>query len=628
MTELAARWYKMEGQTAANKLLETVQRVARDNQARRADDQLFLTMYGSSDIAGYGEDRLKYDQQALKYNIARVGVNTAEAFIGALRPKPRFQTNDADWDLVTKAKACDHAVNAVFDQNNFYGLASEAFKDAAVSSLGGLKVFTADGKVKIERVYPGEIMVDIREGYYGRPRNIYQAKLVDKDALKTSFPGNDTAIDAASTQGAQLIFGWINWTRAENQVLVIEGFHLGQYNKKTGKYPGGQHTIAIANKVLFAEEWDREGFPYAFYRWEKRQAGFYGRGIVEELRVHQRTLNYIDIRIRDMMHSLSRGKLVVWNSKNVRVNVEHMTNDPADIINVQGTGQAPTVMNRNAVPTEWWKWRTDTIQDGLQQIGFNEWQVSATKPPGIEAGVALRELREQGTRRARIKVQGFEQFILDVARLVVQELRAGAESGEIKALRATVQRGALTTLQMVDWSKVGLAEDEYNLTITPASSLPDTTAGRIATVTDWYKAGLITQMEFKALLDMPDLERFKSLDLAAYEVILDAIDVMIEDGEFVSPEPTDDLELLVSLATLSISKFRLRKAPEDRLELLRRYVDDAEYLQEKAVQGLSEIEQTAAQTGAAVTGIQQATPGGATPHEAARIVEAGQNIAA
>jgi hypothetical protein len=579
-------------------------------------------MFGSDDVIGEGEDQLRSTSEALKFNLVRAGVNTAQANVGSLQPRPRFQTNDADWSLTRKAKACDHAVKGVFDANDFYSLASEAFLDGAVSSLGAIKTYRENGKVKLERVYPGEILVDIQEGYYGRPRTLYQVKLVSKDVLKDQYPKHEREIDGAQEE-AKHFFDWWPWGQNENQAMVIEGWHISRPKGKNGKR-NGRRVVALSNVVLESEPWTRPNFPMAFYRWEKRQAGFYGRGIVEELRTHQRTLNYIDLRIRDMMHRLSRGKMVVWDNEKVKVNVKHLTNAPEDIVLLKGTGQPPTIMSQNAVPTEWWGWRREVIEDGLRQIGFSEFQVSATKPPGIEAAEALRELREQGTRRLRGKVQRFEEFVVEVAKLIVQELQEGAEAGDLDAIQAQVRKGQTTILQSVDWKKDRLDDDQYQLTVTPASSLPDSTAGRTATVTDWYKAGLITQVEFKALLDLPDLERFKSLDLAPYEVICDAIETMIEDGEYVHPEPTDDLELLVKLTNLSYAKFRLRKAPDDRLELLRRYMDDASWLIDKAIQGQTEIEQAAAAGAEAVAGVREAVPGPVTPYEAARVAEIGR----
>jgi hypothetical protein len=105
-------------------------------------------------------------------------------------------------------------------------------------------------------------------------------------------------------------------------------------------------------------------------------------------------------------------------------------------------------------------------------------------------------------------------------------------------------------------------------------------------------------VEFKALLDIPDIERFRSLDLAAYRTVLDAVERMIEDGEEVLPEPTDDLNLSQKLCTQSYTHFKLRKAPEDRLELLRNYLTDVESLIAQAAQAAAAAQAAPSQQGA------------------------------
>lgn len=618
-------WYSArDDDDAHSALVSTVRKIANQHNRRRADDVHFMRMYGQRDIYGKGENLDVKSENRLKFNLVRSCVNTAAAHIGALKPKPRFQTDDAEWDLIQKAKSCEHAVGGVFNANDFYELATEAFVDSAVSSLGGVKVYGKDGKVVIERTFPGEILVDMREGYYGKPKNLYQAKLVDKQVLKEAYPDKTTEIDASQTTDLSL-FDWVSfqYESTEDQVLVIEAWHLGTYDRKTDTYKGGKHTIAVLGGLLEpVEEWAWGTFPFAFLRWNKRQAGFYGMGIVEELRDYQWTINYIHLKLRDMMHYLSRGKLVTWDNPNTKVNAEHLTTAPWDVLKIKGTGQPPMVVAQNAVPTEWWSWRREVIQDAFVQIGFNEMQRSGEKPPGVESGVALREVQEVGSKRARRQIQAFERWVVGVARLVIECLRRMDEAGELEPIQVTLRKAGLTRMQMVNWSEVALDRDQFQLEVMPASSLPDSTPGRTQTIQDWYQAGFITQQEAKALLDVPDLERFKSLDLAAYENILNAVEIMLEDGEYIFPEPTDDLELALKLVTQSYNKFRLRKAPEERLELLRRYLDDVQHLINRATQQATPMQQQAAEMGPAVASIQQAVPGGATPHQAAQLMEA------
>jgi hypothetical protein len=519
---------------------------------------------------------------------------------------------------VRKAQKCEQAVNAVFYDQHYHRLSQQVFVDAAVCSLGAIKVYNRDGKVVLERVFPGELLVDVREGYYGKPPNLYQVKLVDKSALKDHYPKASYEIDS-SNSGDMGLFEWLGYESTADQVLVMEGWHLPD---ATGK--GGRHLIAVRNGVLFEEKWTRDHFPFAEYRWERRQAGWYGMGIVEELRIHQRSLNYIDTRIREMMHINSRSTLVV--STKAKPNLDHLANDPRMVLQISGMQEKPYLWTANAVPSEWWQERENIIKSAFLQIGVNRMQMAGEKPPGIQAAVALRELNDQGSQRFRIKIQDHEQLSIDTAKLIICEFKDMAEKGELKSIKAKFKKRQTTLLEDIDWKEVALDDDEYRLEVQSASSLPDSTPGRIQTVQDWYQAGFITQQEAKALLDFPDLDAYKSLDLASYEIILDSIESIIEDGEYVFPEPTDDLELAIKLATQSYNKYRLRKAPGESLELLLQYIDDVKHWQEQAMQGANEMQQLAAGMTPAISGIRQQLPGGGSTYEAARMLEAGSAI--
>ena len=603
------RWWLVGEDEAHACVLDAARKIARQNARRRSEDALFMRMYGNRDVIGAGaEPEPRNAMQALKFNLCRSVTNTAAAHISSKRPKPKFQTDDADWGLVQKAQACEQAVKGVFQANDFYGLAKEAFLDAGVASLGGVFVYGEGGRVRLERAFPGEVLVDVREGYYGKPRTLYRVKLVDVQVLKEEWDLDDPPTTGTDT-GNELVrlFAWLPWDNTIDQTVVVEAWRLPRRNEK-GELVGGKHVVACPGHTLEFEDYNRERFPFAFLRWEKRQFGFYGAGIVEELRDHQRALNYLHLKIGDCIHNNSRSNVVIFDTaqKKPSVNVQHVNNDPTTIVRVQTGGQAPLVMKQNAVPEELFSYRREIINDGYAQIGLSELGATGQVPRGLDSGVAIREAEDAGSRRWATKTQAYEQFAIDTARCIVDELKHMADAGELEPIRATIRKGSRSRVSLINWKEVALDDNEYTLDLTPASSLPDSTAGRTATVTDWYESGFISAQEAKALLDHPDLERFKSLDLAAYEVVLDTIERIVEDGEYHPPEPTDDLELAIKLATLSHAKFRLRKVPQDRLDMLLAYLDDLRAAAEIGSQGTDPV---AAATQAAPAGAVQPPPG-------------------
>lgn len=572
---LGTPWWKSSKEDASGVVFAAALRIARQLASRRTDDALYMRMYGARDVLGQGEGTgsPKSDLDANKYNLVRAVVNTAASAISSIKPKPKFQTDDADFTLVQKAKACEQAVKGIMQANEYDLLSQQAFTDACVSSLGGIYIYGDEGKVKYERTFPGELLCDVREGYYGNPRTIYRARLMDRATTEEKF-GVKIPVSSGDRELLTL-FKWLTSDNTLEQIIVIECWHLPGCDSKGKKIPG-KHCIAAPGQTLLLEDWNRPRLPFALYRWERRQIGFYGCGIVEELRGHQRALNYVNAKIADNLHLNSRSKILSFaNQKGQKVKATHLDNDPSTILHVPFGVNPPQVVASNAVPPEQFSYRQSIIDDAFNQVGVTQATASGATDLGPDAsGAAIRELGERGAKRWSLKTIEFERMALTTARLTIDVLREMAEDGEIKPIRAPRTARGLTRVAMIDWKKVDLDDEEFSLDLTSASSLPDTSAGRTQTVTDWLNSGLIDKLEAKALLGHPDLEAFRSLDLSAMDIILDTVERIVEDGEYFAPEPTDDLVLAQKLILQSYNKFRLRRLSQDKLDMLLDYLQD------------------------------------------------------
>ena len=58
---------------------------------------------------------------------------------------------------------------------------------------------------------------------------------------------------------------------------------------------------------------------------------------------------------------------------------------------------------------------------------------------------------------------------------------------------------------------------------------------------------------------------------------------ILEDGEFVHPEPYQDLMLALKLSQTTYLQAKMDKAPEDRLEMIRRYIEACKRLIDKTM---------------------------------------------
>lgn len=583
------RWWEADKEQGHAAVFQAATAIAAQQATARSDDALYMRMYGPTDgVRGGGaakarELSTRNGLASFRYNLIRSAVNTAVAHVGSQRTKPRFVTDDADWSLVKRAKACEQVLKGIFDAQKYYERFTEVFRDCGITRIGSMFVYREEGRVRYERVMPGELLVDVREGYYGEPRTLYRLKAVERQVLQETYKLKNLPEGSDVDKQLFAAFPWLTEAvqSTADQVMTITAWRLPCGKQK------GRRVVCIGGQTLDDTEYKRKRFPFAILRWTPQQTGFYGTPIAAELRGHQRSINFLDQKIADMMHKNSRSNLVTFNAPSgaKSVNVQHLDNDPATIIEVKGN-QPPVQLTANAVPPELFQHRREIIQDAFAQLGITELQATGQVDLGPNAsGAAIREVGEAGSKRWKDKLQAVDRFAIDVALITMDELNEGAQANDLKEIQVSSKRGALSRMQMVNWADNALEENQYQIDCTPASALPDSTAGRTATVNDWYAAGFIDRQTAMQLLDFPDLQRAQSLELAAYEAVLDAIEAIIEDGEYFAPEPTDDLDLALKLATQSYTKFRIRKAPPERLELLLQYLDNVQYLLEQAAIG-------------------------------------------
>jgi hypothetical protein len=65
------------------------------------------------------------------------------------------------------------------------------------------------------------------------------------------------------------------------------------------------------------------------------------------------------------------------------------------------------------------------------------------------------------------------------------------------------------------------------------------------------------------------------MQFASRQVARDIVDKIVEDGEFSSPEPYMNLEYAIQYAQTAYNRAKLEYCPEEHLELLRRFMEQA-----------------------------------------------------
>ncbi len=574
-------WDCAEGE-AHDELYQLVSHIETYYEKRRRVDNLWY-------MGLYGDKRAKYkiagtwEGQHLKFNLCKAVSDAAQASIAGMRPKPKFLTQRGDWGMKRRAQASELMVEAEYEANNVYEMAARGFLDACKTGTTGFKIYNDGSRPKIELLQPGALLVDPMEAKYGNPKGIYEVALVSRyEALGRwgDTPERRAAIEAAPIEDGRTWFPWLPIDTKIEQILVMEAHREsdpGAWNN-TEK---GRHVVIVRGATLLDEEWDRPN-PYCLFRYDTESAEFWGRGLVENLAGLQVTLNRTLRKVEECIE-LAAGPRV-WVEEGSNVNPEHFDDIPGAIMHYSGV--APTIEVTNTVPQQLLEHVETTIRRGFEQEGLSMLGAMGRKPAGLNSGAALREHNDIENSRFIVKSQAYERWLgVTLAERLVEEKRWIADNcdGDPRPIKAKVTRGRNVTLKTLDWSDARLDPSDYEIQVFPASSLPTTPAGRIATVEAWIGSGLLSREQGMQLLDFPDLQDFTSKELALQELVLYHIEVMLEDGEFFPPSALQDPGPSIELAKASVLRAETDGAPEDHTDLVYQYIDDLRAYQEQAM---------------------------------------------
>jgi hypothetical protein len=571
------RWWLANKKNLYQELFAYVSKLDSRQQYRVADNLTFARLYGNYDHVGL--DAFNYSRAVSSYNVSnRVTLNVVQSMVDTVvskvtknKPKASFLTSGGDFSLQSKAKKLTKFVEGIFSFTDFYQLAALAFKDSCIFGTGCLKIFVENGEIKAERVFIGEIKIDDIESYYGKPRQVHQEKWLSKDVVKAMFPGFELEIDNASYPDEKT-FQNVQGSRLKDMVRVIESWHLPSGpNAKDGK-----HTICISTATLLDEPYYKDYFPFVFFRWNTRPVGFFGQGLAEQLQGIQLEMNKILRTIQVSMHLVSVPKLLVEASS--KIVSSHLNNRIGGVIKYAGT--PPQYAPLGGIPGELFSHLDRLFSRAYEIAGVSQLAAQSQKPAGLDSGKALREFNDLETERFMSVAKRYEKCFMDAAEIMIETAK---DLYELKGdYKVKAKDGKF--IDTISWKDVNMDADKYMMQIFPTSALSSTPAARLADVQDLLAAGFIDKEDALKLLDFPDLEAAMNLLNADSNNLERLIETMMDEGKYFPPEPYQNLENAVRKVQQAYLLYRMQGAPEDRLELLRQFMEDCQNLIEKAAQ--------------------------------------------
>lgn len=576
--EIKSRWWLQGEKEAHTHIFGVVKRIDENQQNRALENIKYARLYQNMDLVSLQPgiySRIaapeNYLTNRITLNVIKSCIDTATSKIAKNKPRPIFLTTDGNFTQQQRSKQLTQYLDGLFDEIDIYEKAQKSFTASCVFGDGVLHFFKQNGKVNCEHVLIDELTVDDTEGMYGKPRQLHRTKYIPRELLMDMFPEFKDEIKKASALQPTV-------QTASDMVKVIESYHLPSGENATD----GKHVISIENATLLWEPYTKSYFPFLFWKWSPRLVGFFGQGLAEELAGIQLEINKILRNIQIAQHLMSVPRIFLENTS--QVVTAHLNNDIGAVVKYSGT--PPTFGVAPAMSAEVYNHLENLYSKAYEISGISQLSAAAKKPAGITAGVALRELSDLESERFMIVSQRWEKLFLDAADICI-DITEDLYKEDPKLF---VMANNSKFVEKIEWRSVRMERDSYVMRVYPSNILPTQPAGRLQTVQELMQAGFLGKEEALGLLDFPDTPAAMSLQTASRDNILKMIDLMLNKGIYSPPEPYMDLQQALTITQQAYLRARNENADDDRLELLRRFMQQTKMLLDQAV-----AEQMAAQ---------------------------------
>lgn len=563
------KWWQIEskgaraGEKVASALFAVVNQIRENQNERRLDWLRYARLYANKDIDATlsGLPRAAIDRR-LSFNVTKGCVNTAGAKISKAKPRPLFLTTNGIYSEKKRAKKLTQYMDGVFTDAKVYRHTKKAFRDSAIFGTGVVKALTANGKIKVERVFPDELVVDDIDGREGEPQELHHVIAVPKQALESAFKVTGDKLKALQLAKTASEVYKANDARINERVVVVESWRLPSAPDAND----GRHVIAVSNETVLDEPWKHDFFPFAFMRWEEPLLGFWGDGMAAQLVGIQLEINNVLQRIKESLETVAIPRVFVEDTAGV--STSGLTDEIGGIVRYRGA--KPEFSTPRGLGPESYDFLEYLYKKAFEETGISQLSAQSKKPTGLDSGVALREYQDIETERFALVGEAYQDLHLDLAYIIIALQRDLEENGEKLKIK-TKQNGFIETIK---WKDVDMEDDRFIMSAFPTNFLPRTPEGQLQFTQELVQSGFVDQSEAMSLLNFPDLERFFNLRTAAMDDIERLLEDMLEKGKYQPPEPYTDIQLALKMSQSAVLRAKSDGVPEDNLELVRRFIED------------------------------------------------------
>ncbi len=589
-------WSRKSTEPPHLKLISLITEIRSKQATRYNNIRRFVECYEYANfdgVLGMSNAIQPIQAERLKFNIAKNAIDTMHALLMAPKVAPMLLTDGGNWTQRNRAKEATQALEGLFAEQHFDDAEEDIVRDGLVAGCGFLRehaVLDVDemtAEIRLSRLLPEDVVVDEAEGRYMRPPCIYVRTMVDRYKLLDEYGGPDKDLYGSAndrrTAIRKVAAGHICADDSpspeatnEDQVEVWEAWHL----PSGCDADDGRYTVAIQNATLYDVEWERESFPVAVYRPTKAHRGFWGLTEMRDAMGAQREYAKVTEKLQRAHKKMGGSHFIV--SKGA-ANPRAITSDQGTIVEVNDINAIKDFQPTPANP-QTYQYRENIADDLIRYMGLSTQTSRMEVPTGLDgaSGKALQSFQDTESKRLVLKHRARERFVCDVASIVLESAAALIKAGYTIKTRYPDKHG-YNDLDWKDFVDIVSDKRKYMVRVFPVGMLSQTPSAKFAQVDALLQRQVITVEQFKRLIGLPDFEAESDVDCADYEIIDKNLDTIAAKGERIVVQPFDDFKAIIERGAKFYNYLRRCGCPENRLELVRQYIEDAQhFLQDTA----------------------------------------------
>jgi hypothetical protein len=598
-----AKWWALPEEQIPGALMSTIRHIQQNQTTFEQERMICARLYGGGvpgTSHGTSYDRLQALHPSLTgrltYNLMAIVIDSLVSKITKENLSTQFVTAGGNYRQQRRAKKLSQFSDGITYETEMDAKGPDVFRDGALMADGIIHTYAdwVTKRVRSERVMPSELFVDEVDGFYGTPTQMHRVKMYDREQLlETEWAKGDKKIAQAIKDnhdtGPDGIGG--SYQHLSDMIAVGESWHLPSGVDEDGEpTDDGKHLIYISNAVLTPEDertWKKRRFPFSFYRWKSAPFGWHGISLARDLIGSQVEMNHLLIMFQRAFRMQAAFRIWVETGT---VPDQHFQDKIGTILHGPKGSQPPQFLTPPAMNAQYFQHFNDIKSRAFEIARLSQLSAVGQKPAGLDSGEAQRVYHDIESEGFSYTAKGYEAFRLDVARMQVDVVRDIFESEKNYKLRAPVNSSTIPGqrfLRSIDWASVHLEEEEYVLRGYSTSSLPTTPSGRLATIQDLMRAGLVDAETGRKLLNFPDLAQVQSLLGAAEDWIVSRLDRIIEDGKPEKPDPYMNVKMARQLALQEYSLGAANDMEEPKLDMIRHWLHECDSLEAKAQAALA-----------------------------------------